>query len=280
MTPSTSTAAQKPAALSTPNLDLTDNITKTYRATRKGLGLIGLAFPVLLYLGGVVRARLHLQESMSAYYHASALSQAYEILHPGTYVHPSEGVMRDWFVGLLFVIGIIFFLYKGFTPMEDWALNAAGIMALGVALFPMAWGTEFKGDEIEISGIQFSVHGFCAVALFLCIAYVCIFRAPDTLSLVQPDQLRARYRLTYKCLGAAMIVFPLAAFVLSSVLHLRNSSTFFVEMAGVWVFATYWLVKSHEILHTEADRKAAQGLLKVEPHTVKTHFWHELKITE
>jgi hypothetical protein len=263
-----------------PNADLTDHIIKTYSATRKGLGIIGLAFPVLLYLGGVILARLHLQESMSAYYHASAFSQAYEILHPGAYVHPGEGVMRDCFVGILFVIGIILFLYKGFTRMEDWALNVAGIMALGVALFPMAWGTEFKGDEIAISGVQFSVHGFCAVALFLCIAYVCIFRAPDTLSLVKPDQLRARYRRTYKWLGVGMVVLPIAAFVFSSILHLRNSCTFLVEMAGVWVFALYWLVKSREILQTEADRKAAQGLLKVEPHTVRSHLFREVKITE
>jgi hypothetical protein len=188
--------------------------------------------------------------------------------------------MRDWFVGLLFVFGIILFLYKGFTSTEDWALNAAGIMALGVTLFPMVWGTGFKGDEIAISGIQFSVHGFCAVALFLCIAYVCIFRAPDTLSLVKPDQLRASYRRTYKSLGVAMIVLPLTAFVFSSVLHLRNSCTFLVDMAGVWVFAIYWLVKSREILRTEADRKAAQGLLKVEPHTATSHLFREVKITE
>ncbi|HEV8001331.1 MAG TPA: hypothetical protein VGP63_15695 [Planctomycetaceae bacterium] len=200
---------------------------------------------------------------MSAYYHASPDSQAFEQAHPGCLIDPGRGVMRNWFVGLLFALGGILILYKGFTRMEDWALNLAGVMALGVASFPMAWGADFKGAEVTVASVQFSLHGFCAVTLFLCIGYVCIFRACDTLELVHDPKLIKRYRRTYKWLGWAMIVFPVALFLLFSVFQQQNRATFFVELAGIWVFAFYWLVKDHEISKSHADRLAMCGELRV-----------------
>lgn len=262
-----------------PQTELTDHIIKTYQATRRGLAYIGFAFPVLLLIGGLI-VNLHLQGSMSAYYHAPPILKANEVLHPGNYVHPGEGVMRNWFVGLLFVIGIILFLYKGFTRMEDHALNLAGVLALGVALFPMPWGDQFKAAGFTLAGVKLTVHGACAVTLFLCIAYVCIFRASDTLGLVKPAERQKRYRLTYKILGWAMVASPVTAFVLSSVFQQHDAYTFFIEMAGVWVFAAYWLIKSREIAETDADRKAACGQLDVPQHKVASHLFKEVNITD
>ena len=47
--------------------------------------------------------------------------------------------MRIWSVGILFVVAAFLYLYKGFTPFENYALNVAGVCALGVALVPMPW---------------------------------------------------------------------------------------------------------------------------------------------
>jgi len=58
-----------------------------------------------------------------------------------------------------------------------------------------------------------------------------------------------------------MVASPAAAFVLSVIPWLRGSRVFFVEAAGVYVFALYWLVKSREIQETQADHKAARGRL-------------------
>lgn len=258
---------------------LSDHISKTYKATRKGLAYIAIVFPLLLLGGGYFLAKLHLQGSMSAYYHASPFSQADELLNPGSHLHPGEGVMRNWFVGLLFGLGIILLLYRGFTRMENFALTLAGCMGLGVALFPMAWGDEFKGVRFTILGVQCSLHGACAVALFLCIGYVCIFRASDTLPLIKDIKKRKRYAIAYKWLGWAMIASPLMAFILSSVFHKQNAYTFFIELAGIWVFAAYWLVKGHEISKSDADRKAACGELKVLDEG-KRHPFRKIQIQE
>lgn len=259
---------------------LSDHVAATYRTISKGLAYLAFAFPPLLLIGGYVLARLQLEGSMSAYYHASVLSQADALLHPGSHVHPGEGVMRNWFVGLLFAEGVILFLYKGFTRMEDYALDIAGLMGVGVALFPMPWGDGFKGVRYSILGIECSLHGTCAVALFLCIAYVCIFRASDTLPLVPDDARRRRYQRWYKWLGWAMIASPLTAFTLSSALHKENALTFFIELVGIWVFATYWRIKGREMSETDADRKAARGeleVVEVVPHG-RRHPFRELRV--
>ena len=54
---------------STPE-ELQRHILTTYINIRVGIAAIGIAFPFLLWLGGYFYARLPLQGSMSAYYHA------------------------------------------------------------------------------------------------------------------------------------------------------------------------------------------------------------------
>jgi hypothetical protein len=231
------------------NKDLSDHISATYRALRIGIAATAFAFPILLAVGGYFLAGLALEGSMSAYYHAG------------------NSAMRNVFVGILFAVGMILFLYQGFTVLEDWALNFAGVFALGVALFPMAWPAGSGGSP-------FSAHGIFAVLFFLCIAYVCIFRASDTLSLIKDAKKRERYRALYRMIGIFMIASPLLAFVSISILKLNRSLIFFVEAAGVYVFAWYWLLKSREIAQTDADRKAARGKLRVKPHGLSDTFRH------
>lgn len=41
--------------------------------------------------------------------------------------------MRDLLVGSLFAVGPLLLIYKGFSFAEDWLLNAAGVLIIGVA---------------------------------------------------------------------------------------------------------------------------------------------------
>jgi len=50
--------------------ELQRHILSTYMNIRVGIAVIGIVFPFVLWLGGYVYARLPLQGSMSAYYHA------------------------------------------------------------------------------------------------------------------------------------------------------------------------------------------------------------------
>jgi hypothetical protein len=227
--------------------DLSNQISATYKMLRLGLAVMAFAFPLVLWVGGHFLAKLPLAGSMSAYYHA------------GDPLHPGQGVMRNEFVGILFAVGVLLFAYQGYSRFEDYALNLAGLLALGIALFPMKW-------PIQPNDGWFSLHGTCAISFFACIAYVCICRAADTLPLIPDDAIRKRYLRTYQFLGGAMVLCPVFAWVLISLMPLHKSAIFFVELAGIYVFATYWVIKSHEASKTKVDKKAALGKLRAKSH--------------
>jgi hypothetical protein len=221
-----------------PPFDLQKHILSSYTALRRGIGLLAVALPLILSILGIVLARVALQESISAYYHAGA------------------GAMRNWFVGILWAIGVFLLLYRGFTQRENIALDMAGILLIVVAMVPMEWDC---GDSCQ----KVSVHGVSAISFFLMIGYVCIFRSSDTLHLVKDSARRHCYRKLYRFLGHAMWVFPTIVGVLLflGANPLGPYTIFILETVAIWVFAAYWLIKSREIQESNADLEAARGAL-------------------
>jgi len=230
--------------------EMQKHISATYITLRIGIAVLAIALPFILWIGGYVSEGLELQESMSAYYHSGG------------------GAMRDVFVGILFAIGVFLYLYKGFTTLENYALNLAGIFVVAVALVPMEWDC---GNSCN----RFSLHGTFAVLFFLCIAYVCIFRASDTLSLITNKTKVRRFTRAYKLMGVGMIVSPFIAVLLTSILQLKSDlkpTVFVAEALGVFVFASYWILKSIEIKQTNSERSAIDGKLKTRRIKVRDTF--------
>ncbi len=216
--------------------ELQNHIFATYLTLRRGVAIIGIAFPFLLWAGGAFQG-ISFQDSMSAYYHATA----------------GDHSMRNWFVGLLFAVGALVYLYKGYSVKENYALNFAGLFAIGVAIFPMAWP--------KAPGV--SLHGICAISFFVCIAYVCIFRASDTLHLLKDPVREARFRRLYRRIGFGMILFPVIALLMTVVFQRFSAYAFFAEASGIWIFATYWLVKSRELKTTNAEQLALNDQIQI-----------------
>ncbi|MCQ8180584.1 hypothetical protein NP603_05660 [Methylomonas sp. SURF-1] len=235
-------------------IKLIDQPAITYRTLRLLLFYLAVAFPPILFVGGVVFANLPLADSMSAYYHQN--------LDPNL---TGQGVMRDWFVGFLFAIGVLLIVYRGYHPFEDWALNIAGILAIGIALFPMEWP---RSQDQSL----FSIHGACAISFFVCIAYVCIYRAKDTLSLIPDDGLRKYYATIYNFFGSAMILIPLSIWLLISSSPLSESLVFFIESSAVYVFAFYWFFKNKETRSTDLDRMIIRNKVSVQNYSFSDVF--------
>lgn len=211
---------------------LQQHMSGTYLNLRAGIGIIGAGLPVVLALGGWLLGGETLRDSMSAYYYSP--------------------LMRDVFVGGLVSIGVFLYLYKGFSTAENVALNLAGAFVVGVALFPTS-GPGSKGSPL---------HGIFAVLFFLCIGYVCVTRASDTLSLVRDADRAQRLQRIYGTLGVLMMVSPMLAIAFTYMLRPTSPSRsviFFIEAFGVWTFAAYWLVKSRELSETGADWLALDG---------------------
>jgi hypothetical protein len=229
-------------------------IKSTYFALRVGAAAIGFVFPLLLWGGGKI-AGITLPNSMSAYYWATPAhlcpcgeNPDHSCITKGSEVDLSmtasmkekslvPGTMRNWFVGLLFAIGTLLYVNQGHSRKEDVALNFAGLFALGIALVPMPWDCYHH---------SFSLHGFCAVSFFLCIAFVSAVCSQDTLALIKNSKARAWYRKIYVGLSVAMIASPVAAYVFNFITS-QNSYVFWAELFGIYAFAAYWCVKTKEM---------------------------------
>jgi hypothetical protein len=216
--------------------DLQKHISGTYFSLRLGIGLLAVALPLALWLGGRFADHEALRCSMSAYYFSPT--------------------MRDKFVGILCAIGLVLYLYKGFRRQENWALNVAGAFAVGIALVPTSPDCVGKG---------ITLHGLFAIFFFVAIAYVSIFRAADTLSLIRDTRKAERLRAIYRGLGVLMVASPLFAVALAQSLQPgspKASLVFFVETVAVLTFAAYWFVKSRELSATDAEKLALERKLK------------------
>ena len=187
---------------------LQEHMIATYHGLRMGLFLVAAILPVFLLLTGWL-LNDPLRCSMSAYYHGPTL-------------------IRDVFVGALIAIGALLFLYKGFSPQENLVLNCAAAFAVGIALVPTS-------AECLQGGRTLSPHGILAVLFFGCIAYVCVFRASDTLSLVTDKQRARRLDARYKVLGVLMIALPILAAGLALAVRSTwgKSAIFAAEWAAV-----------------------------------------------
>jgi hypothetical protein len=215
--------------------ELEKNILNTYFSLRLGIVVLSVALPLILYFGGR-RECIPLLNSMSAYY------------------GDHGGLMRDWFVGILWTVGSFLYLYKGYSVVENVALNLAGGFAIGVAMIPCnCWNGAL--------GPSNTLHAFCAVSFFLCMAFVCLFCAGDTTTLLPDEKTRNRFKRQYRIIGALLVASPAAAVLVSYLLHQYANYRFFVEAFGVYIFADYWWVKSREFRMTSAEELAAHGRL-------------------
>jgi hypothetical protein len=215
--------------------ELKSHVFVTYTSLRTGLGIIALAFPLILLFAGWAKP-VPDHSSFCSYYHS---------------------YMRDFFVGGLFALGSFMYLYKGFSWQENYALNVAGILAILIAVVP----TDLKSAPPIAESLRSQVHTMFSIAFLLTIGYVCVFRSADTLPLLRPGSRANVYYYSYKLLGLCMVATPLAVY---SYAHWKQRSvprdqrivTFYVEVAAVWAFGFYWLLKTKEIADSLADRTA------------------------
>jgi len=235
-------------------------IKATYFALRLAAAVIAFAFPLLLWGGGKL-AGFSLRDSMSAYYWATPVqlcpcgenpdhsckkegSETVTALTRPEQETLKPGTMRNWFVGLLFATGMLLYINQGHSRKEDLALNIAGLFAVGIAIFPMAW---------DCHPHSFSPHGFCAVSFFLCIAFVSAFCSQDTLALIKDPKVRANYRRTYLTLAVVMVLSPIGAYAFNFVTSQR-SPVYWAELFGIYAFAGYWCVKTKEMSGPDVKR--------------------------
>lgn len=219
-------------------VELRRHILSTYLSMRWGMLLIALAFPVVLWIGGWAFHGWSLLDSMSAYY--------WEPIEKG-----KEGVdapMRVWFVGLLFALGTCLFLYKGYTRLEEWLLNVAGIFAIGVALFPRCW---------EIACPGWGLHYIFAVGFFSILAVVALLHGAYAWGLLRNGRCSQRLEDRQK-LYATLYLFSAFTMPIVPALAWKIFGAFWGEFAGILAFCFFWGVQIRQIGKSQFDQKLAK----------------------
>ena len=217
--------------------DLRRNMMSTYFTLRVGIVFLSMLLPLaLLVYSLAVHGRL-VESSMSAFYSADG------------------GAMRNWFVGILWAIGFFMILYQGFSPLEDWLLNSAGVFAVLTAMTPCHCSAQ---EALAKS----RAHATFAILFFACMVAVCLFCARDTLTLLPDKSDQDKFKRAYLTIAVLLFVSPLVALGTAYFAEAESSRVFFIEWFGVYVFAAYWATKTVEFKISSAERRALYGAIK------------------
>jgi hypothetical protein len=219
------------------------SVLETHPHYRTAIGVLGVTLPPILIFGGLLLAA-RVESSISAYYYTS---------------------LRDWFVGILWVIGVFLFFYR-YRPRQrglarssresvqtgaadSWLGKIAGLSAVVIALFPTDRPLENVPPTIG------GVHGLAAGVLFTCLALF---------PLLLFSQSRAKPG-RYRFYGWAMIAFLVLVGVYAVLPHgLRVrvaplQPILVLETLLILFFGLSWFEKGLELAHSGEVRPSHEA---------------------
>lgn len=210
----------------------TDPDTATVQRLRLGVGVIGLALPIVLPLGNsIISAHLGLLASLSGSY----------------YTH-----MRNVFVGGLWAVGVILLCYRHNRREDVWS-SVAGCFAVVVAMCPMEPPASVVAHPTTTQQVLGVIHLVAAAVVFAALAVFCLRLFRDQ---TEPDG-PLRRRIYLVC--GIVIVVCIVGIAVTDVLHLSGvgplTPVYAGESLSVFAFGAAWFVKSDAI----ADLARAAG---------------------
>jgi len=190
---------------------------RSYIFMRLAIGILGIALPLQLFAEPLFfDGQPFLRGSLSAYYYSG---------------------MREFFVGVLWAIGVFLVTYKVAEPSrESRASTYAGLAAILVALFP----TERPGDGFALTPLQAQLGESTVEAIHFLSAGVFIALLA-LISFYFGRFGRTRRRLHYACAGIIVAALALAAF--AGITGEPDKGLLVAEVLAVLAFTTSWLAK-------------------------------------
>ncbi|WP_298795946.1 DUF998 domain-containing protein [uncultured Pseudonocardia sp.] len=200
------------------------SLVLSYLGLRRAVGYIGIGLPFVLLFGKLLVQGGPLPGSISAYYYSD---------------------MRNVLVGALFAVAIFLISYRYDRP-DARAGVLAGVMAIGVALFPTS-----PADPTVQARVIGTVHLVCAAVFFLTLAYFSYFLFTRT-DQVEPTPRKKQRNVVYRVCGILIVVCivlaVLADNLLGKVLVDELHPVFWLESVAIVAFGVSWLIKGETIL--------------------------------
>jgi hypothetical protein len=210
------------------------SLVTSYLNLRRFIGVLGLAFPLVLLAGGQIVFHTGLRPSLSDYYHTG---------------------MRDVFVGTLWAIGVFLVSYRGYQKRDDVAGNLACVFAVGLSIFPVA-GDAATGTEKVIGHLHF----IFAAAFFLTLVYFSLFLFTKTDPNANPTHRKVVRNRWYRVCGWVMLVcvagIAIFKLLLADAWVSDHKVVFILEAIAIEAFGFSWFVKGEAIL---GDRPRTGG---------------------
>lgn len=195
----------------------------SYMTLRKIIGFLGISLPVVLVVGSFLLDKpMHLQVSVSAYYHTN---------------------MRNALVGIICGVSLFLLSYHGYEWQDSLASKLAGLFALGIAFFPTSL-TNDKSDMIS------RMHYITAGIFFVLLAYMSIFLFTKSAGDKTPQKIK-RNRV-YRVCGIIMLI-SVIGIPIDSIPAIHDSIVFLkptliFETSALVCFGISWLTKGEALL--------------------------------
>lgn len=198
-----------------------DSLVHSYLFLRRAIGFIGIGLPVVLVVG-VLLVEQEFLDSISGYYYSP---------------------MRDVFVGSMCAVGAFLLSYRGYDRLDDITSAAAGVAAVGVALFP----TTPKDSHTPFQGVIGVVHLVFAAVFFLALAYFCLvlFTKSDK---EHPTPRKLQRNRVYVVSGWVILGCLALIVVVNLLPHTELHLALWLESAAILAFGLAWLTKGEAIL--------------------------------
>ncbi len=198
-----------------------DSLTRGQMNLRWAVGVLGIWFPIILIvLGCFYYGEVRL--TISDYYNFVASNNSSG--SPKPLYYPA---LRDFFVGVLFLIGLSLIYYTGYEKKinefisDKMATTIAGVCALGVAMIPTAAPSNaIILKYINLPFISVSIlHVIVATLFFLSVTYISfiVFTRTDPSEPMSPR--KKRRNMIYIGCGTVMLVAIVLIGVVSVIGH-------------------------------------------------------------
>ena len=213
------------------------SIITSYMSLRNLIGWLGILLPVFCIIGGYFIKEHMIQGSISSYYYTN---------------------MRDFFVGVMFLVGLFLITYHGYDRLDTITFIIIGVFSLCVAIFP-CFKADFK-DRIGIFNLLPKVsnvfHVISASAFFVLLAFTSLFLF--TKHGEKPITREKKNRnIIYIICGIVMLV-TMIALVLLNLFGKdwigQYPVVLIAEIILLWAFGISWLTKGQTIFPDKHPR--------------------------
>lgn len=207
-----------------------DPLVRSYLFLRRGIGIIGVAFPVVLIIGAIILDHhFELLDSLSAYYYS---------------------VMGNVFVGSLWAIGIFLICYQ-YDHLDNIVSNIAGFCVIGLSLFPT---TPDVVTVTQQQGMIGKAHFLFATGFLVALAFMAFFLFTRENPEKVPDRKQKRRKIVYRTCGIAMATCIVLAAIVLFVPYLSDNRwqhqyhpILILEFFSTLAFGIAWFVKGETL---------------------------------